>query len=191
MKLHLGCGRKNFGTDWIHIDGSNIKDGGDGRTGGDFSHIKYHDITKLPFEDNSVDIIYNSHVFEYFDRDECKEVLKEWYRVLKPGGCLRMAVPDFENCAKIYVNNGVPLSFFVGMLYGKWKMNNRNTIYHKTVYDFSSLKKVLETANFRNIQKWNWREVEHRNIDDYSQAYYPHMDKENGILLSLNIECVK
>ena len=37
-------------------------------------------------------------------RDECKEVLKEWYRVLKPGGCLRMAVPDFENCSKMVKN---------------------------------------------------------------------------------------
>jgi hypothetical protein len=36
-----------------------------------------------------------------------------------------------------------------------------------------------------------WRETEHAHVDDFSQAYIPHMDKENGILISLNIECDK
>jgi len=191
IKLHLGCGTKNFGKDWIHIDGSNVKNGGDKRKGGDFSHIKYNDITKLPFQDNSVDIIYNSHVFEYFDRDECKDVLKEWYRVLKKGGILRIGVPDFEACAKLYVNKEYPLDKFVGMFYGKWQINDNKFVYHKTVYDFVSLKKVLEEAEFKNIRKWDWRNVEHGNIDDYSQAYIPHMDKDNGVLISLNVECNK
>jgi predicted SAM-dependent methyltransferase len=179
MKLHLGCGKKNLGEDWIHIDGSN------------YPHIKYHNITKLPFEDETVDLIYLSHVFEYFDREEVIDVLKEWQRVLKKGGILRLAVPDFEACAKLYVNNEVPLSKYVGMFYGKWKMTEETTIYHRTIYDFKSLKKVLLDNNFINVQRWNWREVEHGHIDDYSQAYLPHMDKENGTLISLNVECNK
>ena len=191
IKLHLGCGTKNFGEDWIHIDGSNEENGGDLKKGGDFSHIKYNDITKLPFQDNSVDIIYNSHVFEYFDRDECKDILKEWYRVLKKGGILRIGVPDFEACAKLYVNKEYPLDKFVGMFYGKWQINDNKFVYHKTIYDFVSLKKVLEEAKFKNIRKWDWRNVEHGHIDDYSQAYIPHMDKDNGVLISLNVECDK
>ena len=54
----------------------------------------------------------------------------------------------------------------------------------KTVYDYDSLKELLENAGFKNIHKWDWRTVEHGHIDDYSQAYLPHMDKENGPLLS-------
>ena len=80
MKIHLGCGKRNFGTDWIHIDGSN------------YEHVQYHNITKLPFDDNTCDLIYASHVFEYFDRDEAVDILNEWKRVLKPGGILRLAV---------------------------------------------------------------------------------------------------
>ena len=38
------------------------------------------------------------------------------------------------------------------------------------------------------MQQWDWREVDHGKYDDHSQAYYPHMDKENGIAVSLNIE---
>lgn len=179
IKLHLGCGKKNFGEDWIHIDGSH------------YDHIHSHDIVNLPFEENSVDLIYLSHVFEYFDVDERHGVLKKWLKVLKPGGILRLAVPDFEACAKLYVNKSVPLSKYVGMFYGKWKMTEKVTIYHKTLYDFTIMKKVLEDNGFNNVRRWDWRKVDHGKFDDYSQAYLPHMDKENGTLVSLNVECVK
>tara|TARA_B100000902_G_scaffold389084_1_gene435675 strand:- start:7683 stop:7895 length:213 start_codon:yes stop_codon:yes gene_type:complete len=68
-------------------------------------------------------------------------------------------------------------------------MTETETIYHKTTYDFTSLKNILENNGFKDVKKWNWKEVEHGNIDDYSQSYIPHMDKENGTLMSLNIEC--
>lgn len=177
MKLHLGCGKKNFGEDWIHIDGSN------------YSHIKYNDITVLPFENNSIDLIYASHVFEYFDRDECVKLLAEWKRVLKKDGILRLAVPDFKNSAKLYVSEKYDLDTFVGMFYGKWKVSDSITAYHKTIYDFKSLQNVLEKAGYRNIRLWDWRNVDHGKFDDYSQAYLPHMDKEHGTLISLNVEC--
>lgn len=179
IKLNIGCGRRNFGEEWDHIDGS------------DYPHIKSHDIVNLPYDENSVDLIYASHVFEYFDRDEANDVLKNWKKVLKSGGTLRLAVPDFEACAKLYVNNEYPLSNFLGPFFGKWKMTEDKTIYHKTVYDYSDLKKVLENNGFDNIKKWNWKDVEHGKYDDYSQAYLPHMDKINGTLISLNIECKK
>lgn len=179
IKLNLGCGKKNFGKDWEHIDGST------------YSHIKSHDIVNLPYEENSVDIIYASHVFEYFDREEANYVLNKWKKVLKPEGVLRLAVPDFEASAKLYVEKGYPLSKFLGPFFGKWKMTEDNTIYHKTVYDFNDLKQILENNNFTNVKKWDWREVDHGLFDDYSQAYLPHMDKDNGTLISLNVECNK
>jgi len=178
MKLHLGCGKRNFGDDWIHIDGSN------------YEHIKYHDITRLPFDDNPVDLIYASHVLEYFDREEVLLVLKEWQRVLKNNGVLRLAVPNFETMTKLYIQ-GHGLDKFIGPIFGKWKMTETETIYHKTVYDFDSLKNILEYCNFENVKLWDWRNVEHSNFDDYSQAYIPHMDKENGTLISLNVEAQK
>ena len=179
MKLHIGCGKKDFGEDWIHIDGS------------DYPHIKYHDITKLPFSDNSVSIIYACHVFEYFDRDEAVTVLKEWRRVLKEGGKLRLAVPDFEQVCNLYQKGEITLDHYVGMLYGKWAINENTYVYHKTCYDYKSLSTLLTKCKFINVHRWNWREVDHGKFDDYSQAYYPHMDKDNGVLVSLNVECIK
>jgi predicted SAM-dependent methyltransferase len=177
MKLNLGCGKRNFGKDWIHIDGSN------------YEHIHSHDIENLPFEENTVDIIYASHVFEYFDREECVNVLQKWKNVLKPGGILRLAVPNFEEYTRLYANGKITLDQCLGPLYGKWKMTETETIYHKTTYDYVSLKQILENNGFKDVKKWDWKQVEHGNIDDYSQSYIPHMDKENGTLMSLNIEC--
>jgi predicted SAM-dependent methyltransferase len=178
-KINMGCGWRNFGKDWIHIDG------------GDYEHLDYKSIVDLSqFEDNSIDLIYSSHVIEYFDREEVKQVLKEWRRILKPNAVLRLAVPDFRSIVTLYYADKFPLENFLGPLYGKMNMESE-TIYHKTVYDFISLKKVLEELDFREIKLYNWENTEHSNYDDHSQAFLPKMDKKNGTLISLNVECVK
>jgi predicted SAM-dependent methyltransferase len=177
IKLHLGCGWRDFGSDWIHIDG------------GDYSHLQFNDITKLPFNDGIVDVIYASHVIEYFDRTEIKTVLQEWYRVLRPSGTLRLAVPDFLKLMWVYQDTN-DINKILGPLFGQMPMGNA-TIYHKTVYDFNSLKELLESLGFYNIIHYNWKKTDHAQYDDHSQAYYPHMDKENGLLISLNVEATK
>jgi len=179
-RLHLGCG-KRYLKGYTHVDLA------------DYSHIDHnHDIKTLPmFDGNSVDLIYSSHSLEYFDRVEVTEVLREWRRVLKPGGVLRLAVPDFEALAGLYVENR-DLNQVLGPLYGRWPVPGSDlVIYHKTVYDYASLKEVLESNGFCNVGRWDWREVfsgEFKDFDDYSQAYVPHMDKENGTLTSLNVQ---
>jgi predicted SAM-dependent methyltransferase len=179
IKINMGCGWRNFGTDWIHIDS------------GDYEHLDYSSITNLEqFKDNSVDLIYASHVIEYFDREEVKNVLLEWQRVLVTSGVLRLSVPDFRQIAHLYLNKTYDLHKFLGPLYGKMTMG-KETIYHKTVYDLHSLSSLLYDLNFKNIHLYDWRRTDHANFDDHSQAYLPHMDKENGKLLSLNLECIK
>lgn len=179
MKLHLGCGKRDFGADWIHIDCGN------------YSHLNSHIITQLPFGDNSCDLIYASHVIGYFDREEIIEVLREWYRVLKSPGLIRLAVPDFEAMARLYVNKSWKLIALLGPLYGKMIPSDCAAIYHKTTYDFESLRTLLLDIGFCNVCRYDWRQTEHAYVDDHSQAYLPHMDKENGTLISLNIEGTK
>ena len=65
------------------------------------------------------------------------------------------------------------------------------TIFHKTVYDFNSLSNLLNKVGMRNIIKYDWKDTEHSQFDDQSQAYLPHMDKQNGTLMSLNVERIK
>ena len=178
VKLNLGCGKRDFGSDWIHIDGA------------EYPHLESQNIESLDYRNKSVDLIYASHIIEYFDRKEVLSVLKEWKRVLRIDGVLRIAVPDFYQMAKLYLVDSYDLEKFLGPLYGKMVMLKK-TIYHKTVYDFNDLKELLEEVGFRNVKKYDWRETEHSEFDDHSQAYIPHMDKENGTLISLNVECLK
>tara|TARA_R110002096_G_scaffold380788_1_gene574693 strand:- start:995 stop:1534 length:540 start_codon:yes stop_codon:yes gene_type:complete len=179
MKINIGCGWRNFGSDWIHVDG------------GDYEHLDHKDISNLIYDDNSVDLIYASHVIEYFDREEVISVLKEWHRVLKPGGTLRLAVPDFFAMTKLYFVDEYPLEEILGPLYGKMDMGDEK-IYHKTTYDESDLRRLLSTLGFKNFRRYDWREYPvHVKNDDHSQAYKPNMDKDNGTLISLNIEVTK
>ena len=175
MKLHLGCGKRNFGSDWIHIDQE------------DYPHITRHDVTNLLVEDGACELIYASHLINYFDREEIVPVLKEWARSLNSGGILRLAVPNFKVMANLYTQ-GYTLDSFLGPLYGKM---NRDKIYHKTAYDFSSLRDLLLECGFSSVDLYDWRDTDHAEFDDHSQAYLPHMDKENGVLLSLNVEATK
>lgn len=176
MKLHLGCGKRDFGNGWIHIDSA------------DFPHVVCSDIVNLPFKSNSCDLVYASHVLEYFDREQGIQVLTEWVRVLKPGGVLRIAVPNFKAICGAYLDSGFSLSNLIGPLYGK--MGNP-PIYHKTVYDYFSLDESLKAVGLKDIRCYDWRHTEHSQFDDHSQAYLPHMDKANGLLISLNMEGVK
>jgi len=180
MNVHLGCGKRNI-PDFINVDLA------------DFPHIHYkHSIDKLPmFKSSSVDLIYSSHSFEYFDRLEALKVLKEWRRILKKGGTLRLAVPDFEALVGAY-KKYKKVEKILGPLFGRWPVKGKKKIiYHKTTYDFKSLRNLLIENGFENVKRYDWKKTIHKDYDDHSQAYLPHMDKEKGMLLSLNIEARK
>lgn len=176
MKLHLGCG-KRFIPGFVHIDVV------------PYDHIDHvtsiDNLSMIP--DNSVSLIYNCHVLEHFRRHDVDRVLREWHRVLQPGGTLRTSVPDFEGICQVYTRTK-DLSLVIGPVFGR-----QDYLYniHYNTFDFTTLKKYLEEAGFAKVRRYNWQDTEHADIDDYSQAYIPHMDKENGVLISLNVEADK
>ncbi len=167
MNLHLGCGKRNI-PGFVNVDLAK------------YPHIDYRrPINNLSvFKNNSVDLIYCSHTFEYFDRLEAAAALKEWRRVLKRGGALRLAVPDFEVLVKVYRKYG-DVQRILGPLYGRWPIpGTKKIVYHKTVYDFRSLRRLLKENGFARVKRYDWRKTIHKDYDDYSQAYIPHMDKK-------------
>lgn len=175
MNLHLGCG-KRYLPGWHHRDISS-----------------YPHVDKVgPVEDLSdirketVDNIYASHVLEYFDRFEAKAVLNEWFRVLKPGGSLRLAVPDFQSLVGVYHDSDDIVSI-LGPLFGRMSTGSEN-IYHRTVWDFRSLTAALEEAGFAEVEQYSPKtfltEIAGPEYDDHSLAFWPHMDF-NGTQISL------
>lgn len=67
-------------------------------------NVLIHDIRKpLPFRTNSLSAIYASHLLEHLYLEEAKHLLKECYRVLEPGGVLRMVVPDLRAIVLEYI----------------------------------------------------------------------------------------
>lgn len=194
MKLNLGCGNRERIPGFTNVDlvrGKNID-------------IRC-DVRHLPMiKDNSVELIYASHILEYFDRTEVINVLKEWKRVLQSKGTLRIAVPDFEAMAisyhmsKFFNNSKVKIEDILGPLYGKQPLGNGEYCYHRTAYDFTSLRKLLHDNGFIVIHRYNWKYTVHKNYDDWSQSYLPKFKKspdepgyKDGMLISLNVEATK
>lgn len=100
----------------------------------------------LGLPDESVDEVYASHVIEHFDRAEVTAVIMDWYRVLKPGGKIRIATPDVSHIAHL-IANGQPFIDGQGeartwgaVLSGGQKDAND---YHKCHMDYSDLADTL------------------------------------------------
>lgn len=90
--LNLGCGTRYL-DDWTNIDF--VSSG---------PSVKAHNLLDgIPFSNNEFDVVYHSHVLEHFPKDRAHFFIQECYRVLKPGGILRVAVPDLEQIARIYL----------------------------------------------------------------------------------------
>lgn len=92
--LNLGCG-SSFHKDWVNIDFvSNTKE------------VIAHNLLKgIPIADNTMDVVYHSHVLEHFSKQDGEAFIKECHRVLKSNGIIRIALPDLEKIAKEYLKN--------------------------------------------------------------------------------------
>jgi len=57
----------------------------------------------LPLADGVYEVVYSSHTLEHLPRNKVPRILSEFRRVLKPGGILRIVVPDLELMARTYL----------------------------------------------------------------------------------------
>lgn len=64
-------------------------------------NVQRRDLTKpLPQKDQTVEAIYSSHMLEHIYLAEARNLVKEAYRVMQPGGIIRLALPDGELWAR-------------------------------------------------------------------------------------------
>lgn len=92
IKLNLACGT-DYLDGWINVDLHDTA-----KIDASF------DVSVIPYADNSVDEIRAFHIIEHFHWHKGNEVLKEWCRVLKPGGRLHLETPDFLASCIEFVN---------------------------------------------------------------------------------------
>lgn len=187
IKLNLGCWKRNF-PGWINIDVIG------------YPHVHFkRDIKDLSiFDDNAVDLVYASHSLEYFTLDEAREALREWCRVLKPGGELRVCVPDFAALVQVYLKHKDPLMLrgSIFAITDKVLEKEGKLIFHKMIYDEKLLGNLLRECGFTDVKRYDWKEflAQHlpEGITDRSAGYLPplHEDK-NGVLVSLNLVATK
>jgi predicted SAM-dependent methyltransferase len=105
----------------------------------------------LQYDLESVDEIRASHILEHFGKHEVQKVLKNWVDKLRPGGVLKIAVPDFDKIAKAYVDqqkmDHSPNDYIMG---GQTDEND----FHKSMFNETILTKLLESAGLQDIQVW-------------------------------------
>lgn len=176
-KIHLGCGDIAI-PGFLNID---IQPGP--------AVDLVADLQNLPLEPECASLIYASSVLEHFGRREWAGLLASWVDFLAPNGTMRLSVPDFGAIISQYESNG-NLEELLGLLIGGQKDDYD---WHGMIFDFDTLKAGMEQAGLSDITPYDWRQTDVGilQIDDFSQAYLPHMDKEKGRLMMLNVEGVK
>lgn len=90
--VNLGCGGR-FHPDWVNADIAPR----------DPSVLRCDLSQRLPFPDGDFDVVYHSNVLEHIRRDDALPFMRECIRVLKPGGILRVVVPDLERICRLYL----------------------------------------------------------------------------------------
>ncbi len=157
LQLHIGCGSGHL-PGWINIDVHPAP-------------LAMNVLWGLPFPDRSVSRVFVSHMLEHlFVPRDVGFFLGELKRVMAPGGIVRIAVPDLEQCIAAYTAND--RSFFVSRR-ETWSWWPENTTRledflayagagaepaylfeaHKYGYDFETLAKVLAEAGFEHASR--------------------------------------
>ena len=111
----------------------------------------HHDLKYgIPLRDSSADFVYSSHFLEHLIREDATHLLRESFRVLKPGGTLRVVVPDLAYAVSLYTqgrkDDMLTQYFFV-------EDDDSYFARHKYMYDFESLAVQLEQIGFKQIQR--------------------------------------
>jgi predicted SAM-dependent methyltransferase len=155
LRLHLGCGTVRF-AEWVNVD----IDGAPDLT----LDLRYG----LPFPDGCVDAIHSEHMLEHLCLADGRLLLSEACRVLRPGGVVRIGVPDLAAIVRRYdspdwrdqewiadpnfdwIDSPVAL---INVAFRGWE--------HQYLYDERELRMRLRAAGFNEVQRVEWGKSAH------------------------------
>jgi len=208
IKLNLGCGSVRP-QGWVNTDSSlnahiqripivgKVARKALGTVEYDSNNLTYMNLNKRwPYKNDSVDIVYASHLFEHLTLRSADLFLKEAMRCLKPGGVIRLVVPDLYKISKKYIaeyENGSaadPTEFIMWAInmhregqYGSKLGTFKKMVLewqgyphqHKYMYDEKSLRKKLEDYGFKDILSMSYGESRYipeiHDVEGKSESY--------------------
>jgi len=123
--------------------------------------VRWAEATALPFAAGSAEVVYSSHMLEHLTREEAQAFLNEAFRILRPGGWLRLVVPDLRRRAESYVSGATGADEFVESLIMATPrprtLLERVTFaltgprHHLWMYDATSLARQLRASGFTTV----------------------------------------
>ena len=173
--IHIGCGEFNDKR-YINIDT---------RLGWHIDKVSSIENCYKLFPLNYADLIYACHVLEHVSHLKLSKTIQGLFVCLKKGGILRISVPNFDTIIKMYQEKKIIEDIVSPLMGGQGYQDN----FHYSVFDENYLKKILTTAGFKEIRKWDPNNASYHNFNDWSGRKINLYGKEWSI--SLNLEAIK
>jgi predicted SAM-dependent methyltransferase len=154
VRLNIGCGTKPQ-PGYLNVDERELE-----------GVELVADVRSLPFQPGTLAEIYASHLLEHFTEADLRSaVLPAWHRLLKPGGILRIAVPDAEGMIQVFSRGEYSFESLRNVTYGGQDYPGN---FHYTMFSRESLRAILREAGFT--------------VDQYTVLARP-----NGLCLEMEI----
>lgn len=174
LRVHLGAGPINL-AGWLNIDAREAS----------HIHLVANNFELSEFADGTLAEIYMCHVLEHFSFEEADQLLRNFRKKLKPGGLLRISVPNFDHLVKVYQANGNDLEIVRRALMGGQDYEYN---FHKSIYNKAHLSSLLVACGYVNPREWTTLQDFGVDIGDWSSRNF---DTPSGSFpISLNIKSV-
>jgi len=108
----------------------------------------------IPLADGTAEFVYTSHFLEHLYEEQANALLRESFRVLKPGGRIRVCIPDLKHAVECYLEGRKrdALGYF-------FQPANVHTYErHRFMYDFELLAAMLKNSGFRDMEECKYQE---------------------------------
>jgi predicted SAM-dependent methyltransferase len=177
LQINIGCG-PNALPGWINLDAARS----------DKIDVVWDLRHGLPFPTESCTAIFGEHVIEHIPKDGAENLLRECYRVLQPGGVLRVSTPDGELYLRSYAGDGEFLRHEAFPQPAETPMDRINQVMreygqHLWIYDAESLILALKRAGFSWVSRQRFGDSQHPRMGQ--------IDSEMRAFESLYVEAVK
>lgn len=141
IALNIGCGTRK-----VKIEGCDSTVNIDLRP--EVNPDLVADVFSLPYEPESIDYIYSAHFLEHFSVMDGRRILRQFHKLLKPGGKLWTVVPNLEYACVQILKDGAPDDTSADILYGHQEYT---TNFHKNGFTKKSMRKYLEASGLWKV----------------------------------------